>query len=110
MVFHLTIRAGSCREIADSPAAVKRVIELFWLVQRGSTAMTVLLPWLPSRARKLKIDATKELYNIVKGHVEDRQKTGRRETDAMQVLLDEGDGVNDIVDVRCFCLVCPLGC
>ena len=101
MVFQLTIRAGSCREIADDPAAVKRLTELYWLVERGSTATSILLPWFPSRARKQKNDATVELYMILKKHIDDRKETGRTETDAMQVLLDMGDGVNDIVQV-CF--------
>ena len=41
-----------------------------------------------------------DLYLLVKGIIDDRAKTGRREKDAMQVLIDEGDGVNDIVQVR----------
>lgn len=70
-------------------------------MSRSSTgASTVLLPWLPSKARNLKNDATRELYEIVKGIVDERKKTGRKEVDTMQVLLDEGDGVNDIVQVR----------
>lgn len=76
MVFHLTIRAGACREIADSPVAVERVSEPFQLLQRGSTLMSLLLPWLPSRARNSKIDATRELYNMVEGYVEEREKMG----------------------------------
>ena len=41
-----------------------------------------------------------DLYLLVKDIIDDRAKTGRREKDAMQVLIDEGDGVNDIVQVR----------
>ena len=58
------------------------------------------MPWLPSKARKLKLDSTMDLYLLVKDIIDDRAKTGRREKDAMQVLIDEGDGVNDIVQVR----------
>jgi hypothetical protein len=57
------------------------------------------MPWFPSRARKQKNDATAELYTILKTHIDDRKETGRAEMDAMQVLLDMGDGVNDIVQV-----------
>lgn len=50
----------------------------------------------------MKNDATRELYEIVKTHVEERRDTGKREVDAMQVLLDEGDGVRDIVQVSLY--------
>ena len=50
----------------------------------------------------MKNDATRELYEIVKGFVDDRKKTGRKEVDTMQILMDEGDGVNDIVQVSLY--------
>ena len=52
----------------------------------------MLLPWIPSKARNLRDSSTRELYEIVKTIVDDRKQTGRRGEDAMQVLLDEGDG------------------
>ena len=60
----------------------------------------MLLPWIPSKARNLRDSSTRELYEIVKTIVDDRKQTGKRGEDAMQVLLDEGDGLNDIVQVR----------
>lgn len=99
MVFQLTVRAGSCREIADDPVVVERVAQLYRDIERGSTAATVLLPWLPSLARKRKANATKEIYGILKSIVDERERTGRTEVDALQVLIDEGDGDNDIVMV-----------
>lgn len=99
IVFQLSIRAASCQEIANSPSQVARVTELYWNMERGSTATTVLLPWLPSKARSLKKESTMELYQLVKSIIDDRKKTGRRGEDAMQVLIDEGDNVNDIVQV-----------
>lgn len=99
-MFQLSIRAGSCNEIANSPELVARVTRLYWDCEKGSTATSVLLPWLPNKARKLRNDATRELYELVKGFVDDRKKTGRREVDTMQILMDEGDGANDIVQVR----------
>ncbi|CAE6338414.1 unnamed protein product, partial [Rhizoctonia solani] len=49
-VFQLTIRAAGAREIADSVERCKHLEELYWKVEKGSTAASLLLPWLPSKA------------------------------------------------------------
>ena len=72
-------------------------------MEHGSTAATVLLPRLPSKARNLMKASTLELYQLVKAIVDDRRTTGRRDIDAMQVLIDEGDKVDDIVQVSKTC-------
>ena len=68
-------------------------------MEKGSTPASVLFPWFPSAARKRKNAATNDLYLLLKKHLDARQEEGRREEDAVQVLIDEGDGVNDIVQV-----------
>lgn len=97
MVFQLTIRAASCKEVADDPEAVKKVTKLYWDAEKGSTPTSVLLPWFPSAARKRKLKATQDLFMLFKQHVDDRKATGRVEEDPMQSLIDAGDGANDIV-------------
>jgi len=99
MVFQLTIRAASCKDIADDPELVKRVSELYWDSEKGSTPTSVLLPWFPSPARKRKVKATQDLYNLLKSVIDDRKNNGKVEDDPMQALIDEGDGSNDIVQV-----------
>ena len=106
MVFQLTIRAASCREIADDPEAVKKVTQLYWDAEKGSTPTSVLLPWFPSPARKRKVKATQELYMLLKASVDDRKENGKVEDDPMQALIDEGDGPNDIVQVGNSLLLC----
>jgi sterol 14-demethylase len=61
MVFQLTIRASTCREIADSVEDCKKLERLYWQVEKGSTPTSVLLPWIPSKAQKLKVAATTEM-------------------------------------------------
>lgn len=97
MVFQLTIRAAACREVADDPALVKRVAKLYWDMEKGATPTSVLLPWLPSPARKRKQKATTELYLLFKNLLDKRIEGGRTEDDPAQYLLDEGDSVNDII-------------
>jgi hypothetical protein len=61
MVFQLTIRAAGAREIADSVEKCKELERLYWRVEKGSTPASLLLPWLPSKARKNKVAATGEM-------------------------------------------------
>ncbi|GAB1525707.1 cytochrome P450 family protein [Rhizoctonia solani] len=96
-VFQLTIRAAGAREIADSVEKCKQLEELYWKVEKGSTAASLLLPWLPSAARKQKVDSTTEIYTIFDQIIKDRQREGRREEDALQTFIDQGDSMVDII-------------
>lgn len=61
IVFQLTIRTTGAREIADSVEKCKELEKLYWRVEKGSTPTSLLLPWLPSDARKRKLAATGEM-------------------------------------------------
>jgi sterol 14-demethylase len=61
IVFQLTIRAVGAREIADSVEKCKELERMYWRVETGTTPTSVLLPWLPSDARKRKVAATGEM-------------------------------------------------
>ena len=97
MVFQLTARAAACREVADDPALVARVAKLYWEMEKGATPSAVLLPWLPSTARKRKQQATTELFLLLKNILDKRVEEGRTEQDPAQYLLDDGDSVTEIV-------------
>ena len=108
IVFLLTARAGSCNEIASSPPTLARFKELFQQSEKASGASTILLPWIPSRDRRIKSGATKELFGMIMAALKGRrqmqkQKQGETQSegprDAMQVLIDEGCSDNDIVQV-----------
>ncbi|CCO31796.1 Sterol 14-demethylase [Rhizoctonia solani AG-1 IB] len=96
-VFQLTIRAAGAREIADSVEKCKQLEELYWKVEKGSTAASLLFPWFPSKARKQKNAATGEIYHIFDQIIKDRQQEGRREEDALQIFIDQGDSTVDII-------------
>ncbi|GAB1524246.1 hypothetical protein RhiTH_007399 [Rhizoctonia solani] len=96
-VFQLTIRAAGAREIAESVEKCKQLEELYWKVEKGNTAASLLLPWLPSAARKQKVDSTTEIYTIFDQIIKDRQREGRREEDALQTFIDQGDSTVDII-------------
>ncbi|QRV80112.1 cytochrome P450 family protein [Ceratobasidium sp. AG-Ba] len=108
MVFQLTVRAAACREIADSIEDCKRMEKLYWQVEKGSTPTSVLLPWFPSPARRLKTKATTEIYYWFDAIIKARKEENRREEDTLHVrkkprgkfapvLMDMGDSTADII-------------
>jgi hypothetical protein len=40
------------REIAEDPEMVNKLTEFYWEIERGSGAVPVLLPWLPTPSKK----------------------------------------------------------
>ncbi|KAG9093832.1 hypothetical protein FRC06_011362 [Ceratobasidium sp. 370] len=97
IVFQATIRTIGCREIADSMENCKRLEQLYWHVERGSTPTSLLLPWFPSQARKLKTAATTEIYMWLDSIIKARQNENRRENDALQDMLDSGESTPTVV-------------
>ncbi|CCO32823.1 hypothetical protein BN14_06886 [Rhizoctonia solani AG-1 IB] len=97
IVFQLTIRAVGAREIADSVEKCKELERMYWRVETGTTPTSVLLPWLPSDARKRKVAATGEIFNVFDGIIKARKSEDRREEDALQVLMDLGDSTTEII-------------
>ncbi|TDL20334.1 cytochrome P450 [Rickenella mellea] len=97
MVAQLTIRAMSCNEITDDDDLVSKVTELYWNIEEGSTASSVLLPWFPSKARNLKKESTAQLYLLLKEVYEARFNGDKVHSDTLQVLIDEGDSINDAI-------------
>ncbi|KAF8604865.1 cytochrome P450 [Ceratobasidium sp. AG-I] len=97
MVFHLTIRAAGCREIADSPEDCKKLEKLYWQIEKGATPASVLFPWFPSKARKLRVAATNDIFHWFDAVAKARKAEGRREEDAFQDMLDTGDSSADII-------------
>ncbi|KAF8688520.1 Cytochrome P450, partial [Rhizoctonia solani] len=97
VVFQLTIRAAAAREIADSVEKCKELEQLYWRVETGTTPTSVLLPWLPSDARKRKVSATGAIYNLFDGIIKARRSEDRREEDALQVLMDLGDSTTEVI-------------
>lgn len=67
------------------------------LCERTTSAKTVLMKWWPSESRKAKLNATKDLANMFQTVITSRRKSGKKEEDALQVLLDEGCTDNDIL-------------
>ena len=96
----MTIRLAACRELAEDKAAVNKLIQIYWDLERGVSPVSVLLPWFPSAARKRKNNATKELYMMFYGSIEARRHSPVPNSDAIDLLLADGCSTPTIVQVR----------
>ncbi|KAG8704821.1 hypothetical protein FRC08_002018 [Ceratobasidium sp. 394] len=97
IVFQATIRTIGCREIADSVESCKKLEDLYWHIEKRSTPTSLLLPWFPSPARKMKMAATTEMYMWLDSIIKARQNENWRENDALQDMLDSGESTPTIV-------------
>lgn len=97
MVFKFTMRTVACNEIANDPALLDETLNLYETVEETATPLSIMFPWLPTPARFKRYFSGMKLYRIFNRVIEGRKKDNRRENDALQYLLDEGDGVIDII-------------
>ncbi|KAJ7671376.1 cytochrome P450 [Mycena polygramma] len=98
LVFQVTVRLASCRELTEDAAAVSRIQDLYHTLEKSSTPVALLLPWFPSAARKSRAAATTELFTMLYGYVEGRRNAAVPSSDAIDVLLAEGNNSMSVVE------------
>lgn len=108
MVFQLTTRTLGFAEIADDPELSRHVANLYWMADKGSTPLSILMPWFPSKARKMRVAASTEMFMICKGLYEERLKKGKTVDDAVQALVDEGISFQMIAEVHKLHFLCSF--
>ncbi|MBE7180926.1 MAG: cytochrome P450 [Terriglobus roseus] len=65
-----------------------------------ATAATVLFPWFPGPAMLRRTAAGAQIYKMIGDVIKERKAEGRREDDALQFLLDQGDDTLGVLTVR----------
>ncbi|GBE78810.1 hypothetical protein SCP_0200070 [Sparassis crispa] len=90
LVFWMTIRMASCSELADDTEASARFEENFWTLEQSSTPVALLLPWFPSRAKRNRERATRELYSMLQGYIDKRRNADVPSADTIDLLLQDG--------------------
>jgi len=89
LVFQMTVRMATCRELASDTNTLDRLQTLYWTLEKSSTPTSLLLPWFPGPAKKRKTAATKELFEILDGYVERRKAATTPSSDAIDLLLGQ---------------------
>ncbi|PPR06515.1 hypothetical protein CVT24_002629 [Panaeolus cyanescens] len=97
LVFQMTVRMATCRELAEDLDAIKELQQLYWTLEKSSTPQALLLPWFPSRSKRNKEKATKALFVKLYGIVEMRRNASVPSSDAIDVMISHGHSTESIV-------------
>ncbi|KAF9482298.1 cytochrome P450 [Pholiota conissans] len=97
LVFQMTTRMASCDELSKDLDAISEIQKLYWMLEKSATPTALLLPWFPSRAKKNKEIATKELFMKLKGFVDMRREAKVPSSDAIDILIGQGQSTPEIV-------------
>jgi hypothetical protein len=100
IVYQLTMRMVGCEDIADDPELLDKTLRLYETIEKSATPAAIIFPWFPSPAIIKRTIAGGRLFMIIKKIVEKRKTTGKRGNDPLQYLIDQGDSVTRIVEVR----------
>lgn len=95
----MTVRMGACRELADDKDAIERLTQHYWNIEKSATPTVLLLPWLPSPAKKTQEKATRELFTMLYNYVYLRRNAPTPSTDPIDILIAYGDSNEGIVSV-----------
>ncbi|KAG6914568.1 hypothetical protein DXG01_016585 [Tephrocybe rancida] len=90
IAFQMTIRVSTCRELADDLEATTLFQQDFSTLETTSSPVTLLLPWLPTRARKNEQMVNEKLRATLRTYVEERKAATTPHPDAIDLLLSKG--------------------
>ena len=99
IVYQLTMRTVGATEIAESPELLATTLRLFEQIESSNSPARIIFPWLPTPAHFKRMAAGARLYMIFNKIIEERKKTGKREEDPLQFLLDTGEDTMKILTV-----------
>ncbi|KAG9190431.1 hypothetical protein G6011_08519 [Alternaria panax] len=98
IVFRLTIRVAGPTKIAEDPNRLEDVIKMFEMIDRSTTATSVIFPKLPWPAIIQRTYAGARLYIMIDNIIKKRAASDERHDDALQHMLDQGDRAVRIVE------------
>ena len=90
LVFVMTARMTTCRDLTKNGADLRKISELFMTIHTNSTPVSCLLPWFPGPARKSINRATTELYSMLLNYVKARRHA-EPTSDAIDFLIADGE-------------------
>lgn len=99
IVYQITMRIVACNEIASDPKMLATTLKSFETLEAAVSPTFIMFPSLPTKAKLVRAWEGARLYKIFQNIIDDRKKTGRRETDALQSLMDQGDSTLQIITV-----------
>ncbi|POS73838.1 cytochrome P450 6A1 [Diaporthe helianthi] len=101
IVYQLTMRTVGATEIAESPELLARTLGLFEEAERNMSTARIIFPWMPTIGYIRRTISGGKLYVIFDRIAKERRRTGKKQEDAFQFLMDSGE---DIVRILTFVL------
>lgn len=80
--------------------ALGKTLKLYEYIDGSGTATAVMFPWFPSPVVVKRTIAGGRLYMIIRKIVDERKTAGKRGDDPLQFLIDQGDSMTQIIEVR----------
>jgi hypothetical protein len=99
LIYLITMRSFGCNEVADDPVMLKKLLKYNTYIEQSATPTLILFPWFPGPALLKKLYAYLMIYLTFNNIIKNRKKTGRKENDAMQFMMDQGDKAFHIIAV-----------
>jgi cytochrome P450 len=99
IVYQLTMRTVGATEIAGSPELLATTLRLFEQIEQSNSPARIIFPWLPTPAHFKRMAAGARLYMIFNRIIDERKRSGRREQDPLQYLLDTGEDTLKVLTV-----------
>jgi len=100
LVYQLTMRTVGCAEIAGDEKLLAETLGIFESIDGASAGSKLLVPsWMTTPSHLRRLWAGMRMYFLFKGIIDTRAKEGTRREDALQVLIDSGFDVADIISV-----------
>ncbi|GAM91125.1 hypothetical protein ANO11243_091720 [Dothideomycetidae sp. 11243] len=99
-VFQLTMHTVGCNEAASDRAVSDKLLYFFDKVEAAGTPTVIMFPWFPSLAKLQRVIYGGRIYMMFDEFVKTRVAEGRREDDALQHYMDNGDDTLKIIKVN----------
>jgi len=97
IIMQITTRMVLCEELANDKAKQKSLVRWNEMVENSTTAATIIFPSFPSWALLTRLYAGTRIYLTFDEVIKQRQKSGKRIDDALQIYLDFEDATHDTV-------------
>ncbi|KAM3515172.1 hypothetical protein MY11210_001184 [Beauveria gryllotalpidicola] len=98
LIYKLTHRTGGVYEIAEDDDLLDSTLKRFSSIEHCSL-LQIMFPGWPLPSKLSKLWAGFKLHQVIMGVVKERRRTGRNETDALQLLMNLGE--SDLEIVKC---------
>lgn len=99
IVYQLTMRQLGPTEIANDQKMLDKTLHMFIEIERGSSPMRIIFPWLPTVGWLRQMIAGARMYSVFRKIAERRKAEERKEDDAFQVIMDTGADVMSVTAV-----------